>query len=86
MLSPICPHTLSNRPLVVPDKCELIIRVEESQKQLILTADGQSEHPLAQGDYLKITRSDKFARFVHLPGYSYFALLRQKLHWRGSSL
>ena len=86
VISPICPHTLSNRPLVIPDSSRISVVVTGTEKKLILAVDGQEEMPLVQGDRIDITRSPRRARFIHLPGYSYFSVLRQKLHWRGSSV
>ncbi len=82
----VCPHTLGTRPLVIADQARIAIHVAESSKLLLFAVDGQEQHPLAQGDRIEIQRSPRSVRFVHLPGYSYFAVLRQKLHWRGSSL
>ncbi len=84
----ICPHTLSARPLVLSDQAELAIHVQEipADKQPLLSADGQGEFVLDRGDVLRIRRHDHVVRFLHLPEYSYFAVLRQKLHWRGSVL
>jgi len=86
VIGAICPHTLSNRPLVVPDRCVVEVCISEAQKRLLLSVDGQEERPLQTGDRLEIRRSRRGVRFIHLPGYSYFELLRQKLHWRGSSV
>ncbi|MFH0879127.1 MAG: NAD(+)/NADH kinase [Lentisphaerota bacterium] len=86
VISPICPHTLSNRPIVIPDSSLISVLVAEAQKELILAIDGQEEILLKKGDRLEISRSPHAARFIHLPGYSYFSVLRQKLHWRGSSV
>lgn len=85
VLSVICPHTLSSRPLVVPDDAEITIDVEECDGPLGLTLDGQMEHPLQLGDRLRVRRSARPVRLLHLPGYSYFDVLRRKLGWRGSS-
>jgi len=82
----VCPHALGSRPLVIPDQARIDIHVAESSKLLLFAVDGQEQHPLAQGDRLELRRSPRCVRFIHLPGYSYFAVLRQKLHWRGSSL
>ena len=81
----ICPHTLSNRPVVISDRSVVSVRVVETTKKLLLSVDGQEEQSIAAGDQLEIRRSVKGVRFIHLPGYSYFSVLRQKLHWRGSS-
>lgn len=85
-ISVICPHTLSNRPLVVPDSSRIEITVQASHKNLLLSADGQDVEELCAGDSVCITRSAKPAIFLYPPGYNYFSVLRQKLHWRGSSL
>lgn len=83
----ICPHTLSARPLVVPDRSVIRVRILDipQKKQPLLSADGQGEFVLEAGDCLEMRKNPHRARFVHLPEYSYFSVLRQKLHWRGSS-
>lgn len=85
VLEPICPHTLSNRPLVLPSNRLVALRVADRRKRLLLSVDGQSHGWLENGDLLEIRAAKETARFVHLPGYSWFKLLSQKLHWRGSS-
>jgi len=86
VICPICPHTLSSRPLVVPDGCEICIAGREDEEGLILAADGQTGQTLEQGDKVRVRRAGMDARLIHLPGHSYFSLLRQKLHWSGSNL
>lgn len=86
VLSLICPHTLSSRPLVVPDQSEIAVKVADSSGELLLSVDGQVDQRLAQGDSIRVTRSPKDVRFALLPDYSYYAVLRQKLHWRGKSV
>jgi len=85
-VSVICPHTLSNRPLIIPDSSVIEITVKHSHKALVFSADGHDVEKLDEGDAVRIARSDKPVTFLHLPGYSYFSVLSQKLHWRGSSL
>lgn len=85
-ISVICPHTLSNRPLVVPDSSVIEITVQASRKNLLLSADGQDIDELSIGDSVRISRSANPTYFLYPPGYSYFSVLSQKLHWRGSSL
>ncbi len=82
----ICPHTLSNRPLIIPDSSIIEIAVQTSYKTLILSVDGQDVEELSTGDRVRITCSEKPVFFLYPPGYSYFSVLRQKLHWRGSNL
>jgi NAD+ kinase len=86
VVSPICPHTLSNRPLVVSDQRTITVHVAKALGRLVLSVDGQEELAIEQGDRLEVRRSPQSVRFVHLPGYSYFSVLRQKLLWRGSSV
>ncbi len=86
LLNPICPHTLSNRPMVIPDDRRISIEVTRSSKRQILVIDGQDHHQIVQGDRLEIASSPHGVRFIHLPGYNYFDVLRQKLHWRSSNV
>lgn len=85
ILNVICPHTLSARPLVVPDDVEIRISVKQTSKQLLLSVDGQDGLSLAEGDVLVIRKSPVKFNLVHLPGYQYFSVLRKKLNWSGSS-
>ncbi len=86
VINPICPHTLSNRPMVIPDDRSVSIEVTRSSKRQILVIDGQDHHQIVQGDRLELSRSPLGLRFIHLPGYNYFDVLRQKLHWRSSNV
>jgi NAD+ kinase len=85
VISLICPHTLSSRPLVVPDSSEIVVTVGDTGGALFLTADGQVGQSLEQGDCVKIMRSKQDVRVVQIPGHSYFSVLREKLTWRGST-
>lgn len=86
VVNPICPHTLSHRPMVVPDTHQIEVVLLRTSKELILAVDGQDHHRLTQGDRVEIRKSPHTLRFLHLPGDDYFDLLRQKLHWRGSTI
>ena len=86
VISLICPHTLSSRPLVVPNSSLIEIEVVSAAKELILSIDGQDEYKVEQGGKIEIRRSAHEARFLQLQNHSYFSVLAQKLHWRGSSL
>ena len=86
VLSLICPHTLSSRPLVVPDRSEIVVLAAKSGGHLRLSVDGQVGRTLVQGDRVRVSKSQSGVRFIQLPGHSYFAVLRQKLHWSGSNL
>ena len=86
LINPICPHTLSNRPLVVPSQFRIKIHVQESFKELLVAADGQVLGSVKAPDTVEVRTATEKAYFVRPPAHSYFALLRQKLHWRGSSI
>lgn len=84
-LTPICPHTLSNRAVIASLESVIRVRVTGS-RPAILCADGQAMHNLAGGDEVTIRRSDKTVTLMRLAGVSFFEILRRKLHWRGGSL
>lgn len=84
VISLMCPHTLSSRPLVLPDDGTIVVKVSSADKTLLLAVDGQEGHALEEGDRLEVKRSPAGVRFIHLPGHNYFSVLRQKLGWRGS--
>jgi NAD+ kinase len=82
----ICPHTLGTRPLVVPETSQIEIEVVNATKELILSIDGQDEYKVERGGRIEICKSPHEARFLQLKDHSYFSVLSQKLHWRGSAL
>jgi len=83
VLVPICPHTLSSRPLVVSANSEFEIRMGHSgeQPEAQLTCDGQTTIELAPADRIVIVKKERRLRLVHPRGHDYFATLRAKLHW-----
>jgi len=85
LVNVVCPHTLSARPLVVPDSVTVKITVRQAAKKLLVSVDGNDESSASEGDSLVIRKSSQSIKLVHLPGYRYFSVLRQKLQWSGSS-
>jgi NAD+ kinase len=85
-LTPICPHTLSNRSLVLPLTANIEVRVISEKLATILSADGQVVSELSNGDRLTIQRSRRTVRLMHLAGSSFCETLRRKLHWRGATI
>jgi NAD+ kinase len=83
VLNPICPHTLTQRPLVLPDSAEVEVELI-SHEEVALTLDGQTVEMLHSGDRARITCSRHPARFVELPPYNHFDTLRAKLGWGAS--
>ena len=85
-ITPICPHTLSNRSLIVPLTSKIEVKVINPKPATILSADGQVVSELSSGDTLTIQRSRRSVRLMHLTGSSFCDTLRRKLHWRGATL
>ena len=83
-ITPICPHTLSNRSVIVPMDSVVQVTVLSERVDTILTADGQVQMPLNTGDFVQIRKSKMAVRLLRLRGSSFFQTLRQKLHWSGS--
>lgn len=80
VLVPIAPHTLSNRPLVLPDVVEVVIELV-SGRDASANFDMQSLASLVHGDRIVVRRSQHKVRFLHPKGWTYFDTLRRKLHW-----
>lgn len=81
-LVPICPHTLSDRPLVVSaDQPIQVVLLGDSRTRAMVTCDGQTHEALLPGDRLHIERAPFRLHLIHPAGYDYFGILRDKLHW-----
>jgi NAD+ kinase len=85
-LTPICPHTLSNRPLILPLTSTVRVRAMSPKPATILSADGEPMAELSLGDVVTICRSRRSVKLMQLTGASFFEALRRKLHWRGANL
>jgi NAD+ kinase len=83
-LTPICPHTLSNRSVIVNLSSTVCVKVLSEKLDTILAADGHTLSALSAGDTVTIRRSRRTVRLVRLAGASFFQTLRHKLHWSGS--
>ncbi len=80
VLAPICPHTLSNRPVVLPDSFEIEVRVNVSDHDAMLTMDGQDSQKLSEADTVRIRRG-KYAVALVRSTHAYFEIWRDKLRW-----
>ncbi|WP_374408921.1 NAD kinase [Hydrogenophaga sp.] len=80
IMVPIAPHTLSNRPIVLPSHCEVAVEIV-SGKDASANFDMQSLTSLLHGDRIVVRRSEHTLRLLHPLGWSYFDTLRKKLHW-----
>jgi NAD+ kinase len=81
IIAPICPHTLTQRPLVVSDDREINIVLKSDNGEVFLTLDGQSGYPLKPGDRVQIKQSPNRILLVRNPNIDYFGILRAKLKW-----
>ncbi len=81
VITPICPFTLSNRPLVVPDESIIKVRLVTENEEVALTLDGQVGFPLTAGDRVVIRKSNSAFNLVQPPTRNYFDVLRNKLKW-----
>lgn len=81
LITPICPHTLSDRPVVVQDTSKIELRMAENSDSVFLTLDGQTGVPLQAHDRVRITRAEERLKLIHPPTKTYFEILRNKLKW-----
>lgn len=86
IINTICPHTLSSRPLVLPGKSEIVLRVSRAYSPLNFSIDGQLGTTLSVGDTVRISDAKRKVRLVMLPDRSPFETLRRKLNWSGTLL
>ena len=80
VITPICPHTLSNRPLVVPDDADIEI-ILKTREDVALTLDGQLGYEMEAGDCVRIRQSRTTFNLLQPPNRNYFEVLRGKLKW-----
>lgn len=83
VITPVCPHTLSNRPIVESADCVYQLSMDEVPEGVTLVIDGQVRKPLASGDKVEIRRSDVTFQLARIPGHNYYRNLRRKLGWGG---
>jgi len=83
ILTPICPFTLTNRPLIIPDSTKIEIRLEGSPEDIILTLDGQEGFEMDPGDKIFIKKSRNDIKMISFENHSYFKILKTRLKWSG---
>jgi len=81
IITPICPHTLSDRPIVVDDKCCVELSVAGPAESVYLTLDGQKGIPMQSGDKVRIVRAEERLKLIQPKRKSYYEILRSKLKW-----
>jgi NAD+ kinase len=81
VLTPICPFTLTNRPIVVPDSATITLSLENENEGVVLSLDGQIGYPMRANDRVVIRKSSRTLNLVQPPNRNYFDVLRNKLKW-----
>ncbi|WP_221031910.1 NAD(+)/NADH kinase [Actomonas aquatica] len=86
VLTPICPHTLSNRSIIFRQDVQLRVIPRHSEACLLVAVDGQRNISICEGNPVHITVSDKKLRLINHSTYNHFAVVRQKLGWSGGAI
>jgi NAD+ kinase len=81
VVTPICPFTLTNRPIVVPDTAQINLKLKHENEGVVLTLDGQVGYQMQTGDIISIRKSATTFNLVQPPNRNYFDVLRDKLKW-----
>ena len=83
VLTPICPHMISNRPLVLPDELDIAISIitPAEEQEIYVTLDGQEGMPISENDQVCIRKSNESILLIQSPDKNYFDVLRTKLKW-----
>jgi len=86
VITPICPHVLTNRSIIVDENAVIGIEVTEREYPVFLTVDGREPLRIECGTGVEIRKSDRVLPLASLPGVSFFGVVRQKLKWSGSNI
>lgn len=86
VITPICPHVLTNRSIIVDEGAVIEIEVTEREYPVFLTVDGREPLRIDSGTRVEIKKSSKVLPLASLPGVSFFGVVRQKLKWSGSNI
>jgi NAD+ kinase len=81
IVTPICPHTLAVRPLVISSRETVTVKSLDHDGNLVLTVDGQAGTELSMEDTVVIRQAETRVNLVRFPGQTFFSTLRQKLNW-----
>lgn len=86
IITPICPFTLTNRPLIVPDSVNIKIRLEKKSSDIMLTFDGQAGIEITDKDTIIISKGNHPLNMITIPDQYYFDVLKEKLRWSGGRI
>ena len=85
ILTPICPHTLTNRPIVIPQDASVEVFIASREEGAMATFDGQVGISLRHEDIIEVNASDQYAKLIRFPERTFYEVLRQKLKWGDGS-
>ena len=83
IMTPICPFTLTNRPLIIPDNVCIKMKLAKKSSDIILTFDGQAGIDINEKDEIHVCKGSHPVQLITLPGQNYFDVLKAKLRWSG---
>ena len=83
VITPVCPHTLTNRPLVDDAGCRYVMRVPDAPEGVTVVIDGQIKQPFSRGDTVTVRRAPVTFQLARIPGHSFYGTLHRKLGWSG---
>jgi len=86
VITPICPHVLTNRSIIVSERSTIEVEASERDYPVYLTIDGREPTRIAQGAAVQIRKAKKTLQLAAMPGASFFSVVRQKLKWSGSNV
>jgi NAD+ kinase len=86
VITPICPHVLTNRSIIVDESATIEMEVSEREYPVFLTVDGREPLHIEAGAIVEIKKSQRVLPLASLPGVSFFGVVRQKLKWSGSNI
>jgi len=81
VITPLCPHSLTLRPFVIPDSSIVRVKLLSESKNVFITVDGQTAIPFVPGDYFDVSVFQKTLKIIGSKGMNYFKLLSEKLNW-----
>src|SRR5438876_7865702 len=85
ILTPICPHTLTNRPIVIPQDAQVEVVITRREEGAMATFDGQVGISLRHEDTIEVSASDHYAKLIRFPECTFYEVLRKKLKWGDGS-
>jgi len=85
IVTPICPHALTNRPIIVPEDVTVGVTLHSDAEEVLITLDGQVGFEMQMNDLVEVRKGEGFITLIRSPSKSYFEVLRTKLMWGGNS-